>query len=164
MKPRAWRASGLMLAVLLARAAASADTIATLAFRWIAPAWFSISVGAALTALAVWSVLPRGRLFAAAVALIAVAWFTALHHWPMTPRKLFFRDMQRVEVGMSRGDVAELGARWRRTPHGQDLFGWPVGPDAEVWFHGLGGMLLSSDHCVIRYSGERVASIHPSFD
>ncbi len=155
---------GLAAALTLATVATLADTVATLGLRWVSPTWLFVCVGGAITALAVWSVRGRGRRVAAVTALGGIAWFSALYVWPLTPRKLFFRDMQRIEVGMSRDEVAHTAREWRRTPPGENLIGWPVGPDCEHWLHGQGGYLLSSDHCVIRYANERVASIEFMFD
>ncbi len=121
-------------------------------------------MGGAITALAAWSSRPLGRGVAAVSALAGLVWFAALYVWPLTPRKLFFRDMQRIAVGMSRGEVEEFAGNWSRTPTGENMIGWPVGPDVEHWFHGQGGQLLSFDHCVIRYADERVASLEFVFD
>ncbi len=81
--------------------------------------------------------------------LVGLLGFAALYVWPLTPRKLFFRDMQRIEVGMTRWEVEQLAGQWSRTPTGESLIGWPVGPDVEHWFHGQGGQLLSSDERVV---------------
>ena len=148
----------------MAALAALADSAATFAFGWVTPTWMFLAVAAGITALAAWSLAPLGRDFAAFAALIGCVAFAGLYVWPLTPRKLFFRDMQRVEVGMSRAEVEQLASKWSRTPTGENLIGWPVGPDVEHWFHGQGGQLLSSDHCVIRYADERVASLRFVYD
>ncbi len=156
--------AGLALAIGLATVVALADAFASYALQWIAPTWLLVGVGGAITALAVWSLWPLDRGIAAGAALAGLVWFATIYIWPLTPRKLSFRDMQRIEVGISRGEVGQLAGKWSRTPSGENVVGWPVGLDVEHWFHGQGGQLLSFDHCVIRYADERVASLELVFD
>jgi hypothetical protein len=155
---------GLALALSLAALAALAETFATFALKWLTPTWLLFVIGAPITALAVWSVWPLGRGIAAASALAGFDWFGALYVWPLTPRKLFFRDMQRIEVGMSRSEVERIAGNWRRMPPGESLSGLSSEVGDECWFHGQGGRLLSHDHCVIRYADERVVSLEFVYD
>lgn len=164
MRTHSNRKAALVIAIVLASFAALAETVATFGFQWITPTWLFVAIAASLTALAAWSVAPRGRAFSGAAALAGLGWFAVLYVWPMTPRKLFFRDMQRIEVGMSRADVAQLAANWRRKMPGEDPFGWELPPTGEYWFHGEGGQLLSSDRCIVSYSDERVAAVEFVFD
>ncbi|MBL8804011.1 MAG: hypothetical protein JNN27_18550 [Planctomycetes bacterium] len=155
---------GLALALSLAALAALADSAATLAFGWVTPTWMFLAVAASITALAAWSLAPLGREFAAFAALIGCATFAGLYVWPLTPRKLFFRDMQRIEVGMSRSEVQRIASDWRRMPPGESMSGLSADAGDECWFHGQGGRLLRHDHCVIRYADERVASLRFVYD
>jgi len=155
---------GLALALSLAALAALADSAAAFAFGWVSPAWMFLAVAASITALAAWSLAPLGREFASAVVLVGLLGFAALYVWPLTPRKLFFRDMQRVEVGMTRSEVQRIASDWRCMPPGESLSGLSSDAGDECWFHGQGGRLLSHDHCVIRYADEHVASLEFVYD
>jgi hypothetical protein len=155
---------GLALALSTAALAALADSAATLAFGWVTPSWMFLAAAAGITALGALSVAPLGRDFAAFAALVGCVAFAGLYVWPLTPRKLFFRDMQRIEVGMSRSGVQRIASDWRRMPPGESMSGLSADAADECWFHGQGGQLLSYDHCVIRYADERVASLRFVYD
>ncbi len=147
-------------------ALALADTFATLALGWVCPASLSVAVAVLLGALAAYSVRSLGAAAAVLAAVGTLAFFGGLYLWPMTPRKLFFRDMQRVELGMSRSEVRAIATRWRS--------GMPAGlsfglldeppPHFDVFHHGQGGQMLSSDHCRVRYEGDAVAEVEFLFD
>jgi hypothetical protein len=106
---------------------------------------------------------PSGSAVGAAPAVLAavgaLGFFGGVYLWPMTPRKLFFRDMQRVELGVSRSEVRAIATRWRS--------GMPVGlpfgfqgeppPHYDVFRHGQGGQLLGADRCQVRHEGDGVA-------
>lgn len=164
MRRRSPSMIGLALALSLAALAALADSAATFAFGAVTPTWVFLALAASITALGAWSVVPLGREFAAITTLVGCVGFAALYVWPLTPRKLFFRDMQRIEVGMTRSEVERVAGNWRRMPPGESMSGLSTSAGDECWFHGQGGRLLSHDHCLIRYVDERVASLEFVYD
>jgi hypothetical protein len=150
-----------LFAVLLALA----DTFGTFV-GWVCPTGLFVVVAAAFVAVAVSSMRPLGVVVATLTGVLAVAFFAALFLWPMTPRKLFFRDMQRIAPGMTRGEVRALASRWRPgTPRwlASGLFS-ETPADYDVFHHGEGGTLLSADHCRVRYVGDLVAQVEFIYD
>jgi hypothetical protein len=150
-----------LFAVLLALV----DTFATFV-GWVCPTGLFVVVAAAVVAVTVFSVRPLGPALATLTGVLALAFFAALFLWPMTPRKLFFRDMQRIATGMTRSEVRALASRWRPgTPRwlASGLFD-ETPPDCDVFHHGEGGDLLSSDHCRVRYDGDVVSLVEFIYD